>query len=891
MTRIDPARWAKLRPYLDEILQLDERDRQTRLEAISAEQPELFSDLAALAAASDHPPSILEGPLTICRGLDVKPPIVDANVGRHCGAYRLLRRIGKGGMATVYLAERADGTFDHKVAVKLMRQGMDSEALRQRLRAEQQFQAALNHANIARLNDGGITEDGVPFIVMEFVDGLPLTEFCDHHELDIGQRLRFFGTVCEAVEHAHSNLIVHRDLKPPNILVTAEGVVKLLDFGIAKLIEPNPGEVRDRGTLTELYGTPMTPEYAAPEQIAGQPVTTSADVYSLGVVLYELLTGRRPRSFTSLEAHHVAAEFLGTEPERPSIRVGSGLGTDREESGPSIAELAARRGTSTARWVHRLAGDLDNIVLKALRREPERRYASVAQLRGDLERHLANLPVLARPDSWSYVTSRFVRRHRLAIALSTATLTALIIGFGLAVWGQQVARQEARTSDRISRFLVELFRAPDPSYGRDGSFTATELLDEGARRIQVELSGEPEVRATMMLVIGDSFAAVGTFDRAAALVQSGLELRAELFGPLDEEVLEATHQLAVIYRDMGRLDEATDLLEDLLTPAARQRMPGELEASVLNDHGMILREQGKPEEAETHYRQALAIRRRDGSDDTQQGARTLNNLAMAVREQGRLEDAERFLGEVLAIQRNVLSEPHVDIATTLNNLAAVVRRRGDFQQAEILYREALGQRRQIYGDAHPDVAQSLNNIGTVLYYQGDLEGAADWFGQALAVWQQFFAGDHPRLADALSNLGSIRRRQGLFAEAEDSFSRVAAMQERLHGPQAEPLARALLRWGTSRLEGGDPTGALPLLERAVRIRSEIHGPAHERTIKANVELAACFYGIGIAARAQEILESAEKTAGGDAKLQARIQEIRQSTSAADGLTAGHPTKQ
>jgi len=877
MTPLDPSRWRLLRPLLDEILQLGEDDRQKRLDAISVEQPNLFSDLSALVAASDHPPAILDDPLAFGGPSEDKEEDLgeDEHVGRRCGAYRLLRRIGKGGMATVYVADRVDDAFDQRVAVKLMRSGADSEAIRQRLRAEQQFQAAMNHPNIARLIDGGITDDQIPFIVMEYIDGMPLIDFCDHHQLDVDQRLKYFSTICEAVEHAHGNLIVHRDLKPSNILVSVDGTVKLLDFGVAKLIERTAGDDRDKGTLTDLYGTPMTPEYAAPEQIAGMPVTTAGDVYSLGVVLYELLTGLRPRTLTSLEAHHIAASCLDAEPERPSLRVRREHEVNREDPAPPSSDLAARRGTSPARLSHRLGGDLDNIILKALRREPERRYSSVAQLREDVERHLSSMPVLARPDSWTYLSGRFIRRHTLALALAVAALTSLIAGLGLAVWGQQEARHEARTADRISRFLVELFRAPDPTYGSDGPLTAVDLLDEGARRIQVELDGEPELRATMMLVIGDSFAAVGAFDRAAVLVESGLELRTGLFAPDDEEVLEATLQLAILYRDMGRLDEAGELFEHSMSTALKQRMTGELRPSILNDYGILLREQGRPAEAEVMYRRALAIRRREGSMSTQEGARTLNNLAMAVREGGRLDEAETLLSEVLAIQRMVLVKPHVDIATTLNNLAAVVRRQGELQKAEELYREALEQRRRIHGDTHPDVAQSLNNLATVLYYQGDLDGAAEGFELALDVWRQFFADDHPRLADVLSNLGSIRQRQGLFAKAEDSFGRAAAMQERLHGPVAEPLARALLRWGSLRLHAGDPHAALPLLERALRIRTEVHGPSHVRTVGATVEVAACLYHVGEVARATQLLEAAESLADDDPKLLDRIHEVRQ----------------
>jgi serine/threonine-protein kinase len=878
MSRIAADRWRILRPHLDELLELDPEARESRLKAIAVDDPALADELRTLTTAHDNPPAILNGPLQAARG--TPPPVddepLDPLLGTTVAGYRLIGRLGRGGMATVYLAERIDGRFEHRVAIKIMRPGAAADALARRFRDEQQILASLNHPNIARLYSGGLTNDGVPYMIMELVDGVAIDRYCNDNHLDIYARVALFRMVCSTVEYAHSSLVVHRDLKPSNILVRTDGAIKLLDFGVAKLLEtPTDTEPR-QSTVTSLYGTPMTPDYAAPEQILGGPVTTAVDVYALGVLLHELLTGRRPLSLASLDPVRMAATIIDAKPERPSSVVarelaaasGDALG-DRQP----ISDVAGDRRTTPAKLISRLQGDLDIIVLTALRKETERRYASVALLREDLERHQEHLPVRARPDSWPYVLNRFTRRHRVAAALSVGIALALVVGLATALAGQRAARREALTADRVSRFLIELLRAPDPNVGRGGDTTAAELLDDAAQRIDTELASEPEVRATMLLVIGESYLAVGDHDRARALVEEGATLWTGLRGATAEETIAARDLLAAILRDSGHLDEAESLFNEVLTATSGDPVSPELQATVLNDYGMLLREQGRVEEAESRYREAIGILRREGGLKSQDGARTLSNLAMAVRRQDRQEEAESLLREALAIQREILGEPHVDVARTLNNLAAVRRRAGDLDDAERLYRQAFEQRLALYGEIHPEVAQSLNNLGSIRYYRGDLDGAAESFERALEIWQHFFAGDHPRVADALSNLGSIRRSQGRTAEAEDLLGRAATMQERLHGADHPLVGLALFRWGRARLDAGRVDDARPLLERALAIQEVTEGAGHRHTISTAIVLGRAFVEAGERRRAAELLDRSEAAAA-DAETAAAVRDAR-----------------
>ena len=857
-------RWNRLSPLLDELLELPAPERLERLEGLGREDPRLRVVLEELIDAQGRGPEGTGEPFGAAPAAPPAAPGTDSRLGTVVGGYRLLARLGEGGMATVYRAVKAGATFEHPVAVKLVRRDRTSSAILERFRDEQRILASLNHPGIARLFDGGLTEDGQPFIVMELIEGLPLDGYCDERSLDIEARLELFCQVCDAIEYAHTNLVVHRDLKPSNILVTAEGTVKILDFGVAKLLAPEelPSARED---LTSLFGIPMTPAYAAPEQLAGGVVTTATDVYSLGLVLYELLTGKRAFPQPSSGSSPVARNRPTKDPRRPSRRF-----TSTGEEGPvpttaasSPETVARRRSTTVPKLLRRLRGDLDVIVLKALRQEPERRYGSVQALREDLERHREQLPIRARPESWGYSLDRFIRRHRTAVAAGLLAALLLISALAVAVAGWAAARREAATSERIARFLVETFRAPDPTTFRPGGqISATELLHLGARRVREGFDASPEVRARLNAAIGESFLGIGEYEPAAGAVEESIRLWTGARGPEHPETLGAKNLKARIFTEMGRLDEAEALYDGLMEALAERPKERALTATVANDFGILLNQRRELPRAEGLFRKALDLHRQLQTVGTQEGLRVRNNLAVCRRAQGDLEEAEGLLRQVLGGLRENLQEPHADIASAVNNLARVVRARGDLEDAEDLYRQALRQRREVFGEYHPQTAQSYNNIGALRYFQGDYEGASEYLETAVRIWQDVFEGDHPRLCAALTNIGALRRKQGRFAESEEALRKAAEMETRLHGPRHPRVSKALNRWADVYLEAGKADAAVPLLERSLEILEESEGLAAEATVETGLLLSRAYRDGHRPARAAALLARLEEAAAG-----------------------------
>ena len=526
--------------------------------------------------------------------------------GSPIGPYRILQEIGHGGMGTVYLAERADNQYQKIVALKLLRGwSAGDERLVRRFLEERQILAGLDHPDIARLFDGGVTPDGLPWFAMEYVEGVPIDRYCDERRLPIEGRLELFCRVCAAVQYAHRNLVVHRDLKPANILVTADGGVKLLDFGIAKLLGGDGPDAA--ASLTATGERLMTPLYASPGQIRGDPISTASDVYALGVILYELLAGRYPYRLATREPHAVVRAILEQEPERPSVAV------LRPAEASDVS--GHQRDMAPAKLARRLRGDLDTIVLTAMQKDPARRYGTVEQLVADVRRHLAGLPVTARPDSRLYCTEKFIRRHRAGVTVAAA-ITLLVIGFAVvaAVQSVRIRLQAARIAverdraEEVSRFMAGLFRASDPFAGAGAGLTAREILDSGAARIDRELTDQPETRAQMMLEMGRAYFGLGARDRARRFGEVSLAIR-------------------------------------------RRASPGApLEiAQTLDFLGLVRLEQGELDGAERAYREALELRRQLLGAGHRDVARTLNGLAGMLRAAGRFRDADSVSRLAVAI--------------------------------------------------------------------------------------------------------------------------------------------------------------------------------------------------------------------------------------------------
>src|SRR5215469_8978179 len=473
-----PQEWREVKAVLEMALELGPQDRLNFLNSACAGRDSLRREVESLLESHGCDETLLEQPVTIDAGDFLMGISSRAGTGRRLGPYELLEQIGEGGMGAVYRAERADGMYKKKVAIKVIHGGLSTDFFISRFKNERQILASLEHPNIARLVDGGITEEGLPYVVLEFVAGMPIDEYCARHCLSITDRLRLFRTVCSAVQHAHQNLVVHRDLKPGNILVTSDGIPKLLDFGTAKILDPQQQERGADHTLTAIRL--MTPDFASPEQVRGDPITTASDVYSLGVFLYLILSGRRPYRVSSASPHDILRAICDIDPEKPSTAV---TGREKVESfvkadSPIPALVRAKPDSNREKLRRTLSGDLDNIVLKALRKEPERRYATVEQFSEDIRRYLDNLPVIARKDTASYRASKFILRHKAGVAAALAVILTLISGLVITAREERIAQRRFNDVRSLANSLI--FEVHDSIQNLPGSTPARKLIVDRA---------------------------------------------------------------------------------------------------------------------------------------------------------------------------------------------------------------------------------------------------------------------------------------------------------------------------------------------------------------------------------------------------------------------------
>ncbi len=706
--------------FVDEIfdraLDVPIEERASFLDRACGGDDELHDAVERLLEWSSRPPSIFARG-ALARGLLIGEADNDSGAERsipeRVGPYRILRELGRGGMGVVYLAERDDGHFEQQLALKVMRPGSETPETLRRFEQERQIIASLSHPSIAHLYDGGVTEDGRPYSAMEFVEGQPIDRYCDDNRLDLNERLRLFEVVAGAVHYAHQNLIVHRDLKPSNILVTRGGEIKLLDFGIAKLLDPDgPGATR----MTRTSGLPMTPLYAAPEQLRGDAVTTASDVFQLGLLLFELLSGepaRRQTASTPAEALRSAGE--------PARRPSTAL--HRAPAGRAAASAAARRTTRRA-LERSLRSELDLIVLAALRPEPERRYPSAAELVEDLRRYRRGFPLSARPDTLVYRVQRFVRRHRVGLAVALVFLT-LLIAYSVTVTFQ--ARKISRERDRAQRiqaFALGIYGAADPNRALGPELSASELVAHGVERVAAELEGEPDVQAELYAYLARVYLRLGRYQEAEGIFRNVLDIRRRLHGESHPEVATAMNDLGRVLLE-SEDSEAFPMLDAALEQ--RRRYLGDEHpetAQTLVFLGTYLYSLNRFSEAEVRLREAVEIYRRVGEDARVELAGALSELAWVLRRTDRPEEGESLLREACATFREQYGDMHPEVATCFNNLAAALWAQRRWEEGDAMIDRSIEIQRGLYGTEHPDIATSLGNLAGSLADRGDLARAA-----------------------------------------------------------------------------------------------------------------------------------------------------------------------
>lgn len=692
--------------------------------------------------------------------------------GQVLGPWKLRRKLGGGGMSDVYLAERI-GEYSHQVAVKLVRPGLVSRADHNRLRAERQILARLNHRNIARLLDGGTTKDGIPYLVMEYVDGERIDLYCDRHRLPIKERLALFRGVCAAVHAAHQNLVVHRDLKPSNILVTGDRTLKLLDFGIAKLIEVR--EATHTLALTQADVRLFTPGHASPEQVTGELITTATDVYLLGVLLYELLTGRRPFDMRDARLSEMEQIICNQTPPLPSSTMNPRAVPSIDR--PCIEDAAESRSTTPQRLRRELAGDLDNIVMKALRKEPERRYTSADELAADLRRFEMGQPVIARRDTWRYRSAKFVRRHAVVVAASVA-LVALLAGVATMMTLQAhrldqqraIAEQEKRRSDETAKFLAGLFEVADPTEAQGRQITAREILGRGALRIQQELKDAPVTQANLMETIGRVYLSLGLDAEARPQLEKALVMREQLFTGDHESKASNLAALGKLEQTAGRYEIAAKHYRDALQMNERLHGKRHLEtAASLEELGQLQKVQGDFKSAEKNLRESLELFTELEGDRSTRVSSVMNELAQVIQRRGDTREAEGLYRRALLIDRAALGNDHPQVAYQTHNLAIVLQNRGAFDEARPLFEESIALLQRVLGDKHPDTLDARGNYGRFLQAEGDLAAAEDVFRQVLRTDIEVRGASHMAVGYDHVNLGSLLIQKGEPAEAEKEF--------------------------------------------------------------------------------------------------------------------------
>jgi non-specific serine/threonine protein kinase/serine/threonine-protein kinase len=788
--------------------------------------------------------------------------------GDRIGPYRLVQKLGEGGMGIVYHAEQ-EQPIRRRVALKLIKAGMDTAQVIARFESERQALALMDHTNIARVFDAGTTEQGRPYFVMEYVQGVPITEYCDKHRSTTKQRLELLLQVYAGVQHAHQKGIIHRDIKPSNVLVSLqEGrpVPKIIDFGVAKATAK---QLTEHSLFTELGVLIGTPEYMSPEQaeLTALDIDTRTDVYSLGVLQYELLVGALPFERKELRQRafdEICRRIREEEPSKPSTRV--------SKLGSISASLAEQRRTDPRSLARQLRGDLDWITMKALEKDRTRRFGSVDEFAADIKRYLQHEPVGAGPPSAAYRARKFIRRHRVGVAFA-AVVVLLLAGLvvTMSIQAARVAR-ERDTAEEVSEFLVRLFEVSDPSESRGRTITAREVLDKGVERIEHELTDQPEIRGRLLHTMGSVYRGLGLYESSRPLLEGALENRRALYGDAHPETLlplvdlarlnlkrgsygkseeqyrrllelsrrvhgkehrntlAAMNGLGNVLRILGRYDEAEPLLAGALDAGRRMLGPEDVITLATMVNLAVLRvRQGRFDDARPLFLESLEIRRDKGEGDSLSALATMIELAWLCVKQGRYEEARDWYTDALDHRRRILGEEHPDTLTIMSSLANVYRILGDGEQAESLFLEALEVQQRILDPGDRDLAATRGNLGAMYLWQERYGEAEVQLLAALEIMRESVGDDHSETLTMMNLLAETYFRQGRLEQAESIFLRNVATRERVFGEDHPGTLDVLHKLGRMYRDLGRNREAEEILTQVVEARSRVLGEDHPRT--------------------------------------------------------------